>query len=126
MQSIGSLLAAHPDAAVGTLTGGTVGVAAAVGAMPLPGGSPWWLSWVLAVVVSSGPVLVVRVMMAWSAGRAKLAEARRKRALALRSDNDKANDAEAARLDEEADELEAQAAAARAFSGKVPTKTEPE
>lgn len=102
------IIAASATSMVGTAS-------VAVGAVPVPTAAPSWLPYLITV---GGPVLVFvakRVLAAIAASRRSLAASKAKRAALLRADNDPKNDAEAAKLEDEADAIRAQADALEAL-----------
>ena len=102
-------------ASVGSFLG-TLGLAA--GALPVPENVPSWLPYATTII---GPVLIAlmhRILAAKAARDRSLAEAKRKRAAQIRGDTNPENDAEASKLEDDADALEAQADAEDAFRKK--------
>jgi hypothetical protein len=112
-----SFLEHHASAVV---AGGAsaIGTAAyAAGQVPVPAEVPSWLPMLVTVV---GPALVwtaTRVTRGVAARQRALAEAKDRRAALIRADGDPTNDAEAARLEDEADAARALAAGLEAAQG---------
>jgi hypothetical protein len=95
-------VAAHQGvvAASATSTLGTLGLAA--GAVPVPTQAPDWLPYAVSVFGPAITIVIHRTLAAFGAGYKARAESRRRRAEQLRKDSDPTNDAEAARLEDEA------------------------
>lgn len=97
----------NPLIAGATSFASTIGLAA--GALPVPEGVPNWLPYAVSVM---GPILMalgMRVLGGIAARKRALAESKARRAAALKADKDPANDAEAAKLEDEAAALKADA-----------------
>jgi hypothetical protein len=113
-----SFFADHTSAVVASAAGTLTGLGFAVGQIPVPAGVPSWLPVLISFLTPVVSIVGVRLLSAWAASRRSLAEAKDRRAKQLLADNDKANDAEAHRLEDEADALRAQADAADAVGRK--------
>jgi hypothetical protein len=113
-----SLIADHSLAVVASAAGTITGLGFAVGQLPVPDGVPSWLPVLVSFLTPVISIVGVRLLSAWAASRRSLAESKERRAKQLLADNDKANDAEAHRLQDEADALRAQADAADAAGRK--------
>lgn len=98
----------------------TVATLAVASQTPVPSGVPEWLPYLGSL---AGPILAwvgARVLAALAARQHKIAELKHKRAAALKADGDKSNDAEADKLEDEADAAEATADALDAARGVQP------
>jgi hypothetical protein len=102
-----------------TIAGATSSVAtlAVASQVPAPPGVPPWLPYLASM---AGPILAwlgTKVLVALATRWRSIAAAKTARAQALRSDNDKSNDDEAAKLEAEADAAKAAADALDAARG---------
>jgi hypothetical protein len=117
--SIASVVQHQADAVASGLFGSVLALGQATGASPpLPEGAPWWVGYLVSLVVATAPVVVVRILSAWAAGKEADAEGKREMGRELLHDSDPTNDPQAVELFARARKLDAEAAALRALGSK--------
>lgn len=118
------LLSLLPDQVGGFIGASAVSVLGTMGVanqtLPVPEGVPPWIAMLIAALGPVASLVAARLLAAAAAKRRAIAEAKEARAKKLESDNEPGNDAEAAKLLEEAAGLKAEAAQLEGLrNGKV-------